>query len=114
MTSIAPLLGLAEAIEWRAKGDGRERLDLPHDRGRPRRASEIALTREQFAREIRWLISKADADPGEWERQNFREFLRALAAVLPKMGRYYEARRMTTPINQLIIAADAVHWARAQ
>lgn len=111
---IAPLLGLAEAIQSRAKGDGRGKIDVPHDHGRPRRANELTLTREQFAREIRWLISQADADPWEWERQNLREFLRALAAVLPQMERYYEARRMTMPINQLVIAADAVHWARAQ
>ena len=111
---IAPLLGLAEAIQSRAKGDGREKIDLPHDHGRPRRANELTLTREQFAREIRWLIAQADADPLEWERQNLREFLRAMALVLPQMERYYEARRMTMPINQLVIAADAFHWARAQ
>lgn len=111
---IAPLLGLAEAIDWRTKGDGRERINLPHDRGRPRRESEITFSREQLAREIRWIISKADADSWEWERQSLREFLRALAAVLPRMDVYYEARRMALPFNQLVVAADAVHWARAQ
>lgn len=111
---IAPLLGLSEAIEWRAKGDGREKIDLPNDHGRPRRSSEITFTRDQFSREIRWLISKADADPWEWERQGLREFLRALAAALTQMERYYEVRRMKVPINQLVVAADAVHLARAQ
>jgi hypothetical protein len=111
---IAPTLGLAEAIECRARGDGREKVDLPHDHGRPRRGDELTFSRDQFAREIRWLISQADADPWDWERQNLREFLRALATVLPQMERYYDARRMTMPFNQLVIAADAVHWARAQ
>jgi endogenous inhibitor of DNA gyrase (YacG/DUF329 family) len=111
---IAPLLGLAEAINSRAKGDGRERIHLPHDHGRPRRADEFTFSRDQFAREIRWLVSQADADPWEWERQNLREFLRALAAVLPQMEKYYEARRMHVPFNQLVIVADAIHWARAQ
>ncbi len=104
---IAPLVGLAEAIQGRAKSDGREKLDLPHDHGRPRRVNELTFSREQFARELRWLISQADTDPWEWERQNLREFLRALAVVLPQMERYYEARRMRMPINQLVIAADA-------
>jgi hypothetical protein len=90
----------------------RPREVRPH-RGRPRRASEIAFTRDQFSREIRWLISNADADSWEWERQNLREFLRALSAALKPMERY-EARRMKVPINQLVIAAAAVHWARAQ
>jgi len=111
---IAPLLALAAGSESRARGDDREKLDLPHDPGRPRRADELTFSREQFSREIRWLISKADSDLWEWERQNLREFLRALAAVLPQMELYYEARRMQMPFNQLVIVADAIHWARAQ
>jgi hypothetical protein len=66
-----------------------------------------------LSREIRWLISKGDADPWEWERQNLREFLRALAAILPQMDKYYEARRLDVPFNQVLVVADAVHWARA-
>jgi hypothetical protein len=30
------------------------------------------------------------------------------------MERYYEARRMKMPFNQLVIAADAIHAARQQ
>ncbi len=38
----------------------------------------------------------------------------ALATVLPQMDRYYEARGMPMPVNQLVIAADAIHAARQQ
>lgn len=111
---IAPILGLAEAIDWRANGDGREKIDLPNDHGRPRRASEVTFNGDQFSREIRWLISAADADPAKWERQSLREFLRALAVALTQMDRYYAARRMDVPFNQVVVLADALHWARAQ
>lgn len=58
-----PIVGLAYAIDDRSKGGGRERLDLPQMHDRPVRRDEITFNRNEFAREIRWIIFKADADP---------------------------------------------------
>jgi hypothetical protein len=107
---IMPIVGLAYAIDDRAKGGGRERLDLPHVGGRPHRHNEMTFNRNEFSREVRWIISNADADPWEWERQGLREFLRALATVLPQMERYDEGQRIKMPFNQLVVSPTPSTW----
>lgn len=108
---IMPIVGLADAISDRAKGTGPEHAILPtwsnHLGGR----SEIAFTRAEVAKEIRWLVPEADKEPGEWERQGLRESLR-ISPMSRSRWTDYELRSQPVSFHQLVVVAGAVLAAR--